>query len=137
MGNIMIQDKHKDYLCTEVGAVSEGNPGALNVLMRFFMDAPEDLEKKHYELVFSYLKTSGITGPAIWLVYKDICGEEIAKFSALLLASMLGAYSGLPGLVEIARTQGRHAVQDNIPDFGVLAIDILDNLTKVMDKSLN
>ena len=52
--------------------LGQGNPGALNVLMR--------LDVKH----LAVLADKAIHGSDIWCLYKDECGEDIEKLKAKL-----------------------------------------------------
>jgi len=52
--------------------LGQGNPGALNILMR--------LDLEHLTL----LADKGIYGSDIWVLYKDKCGEDLDKFKAKL-----------------------------------------------------
>lgn len=64
-----------DNLQTIMVKMSEGNPGALTVLMA--------MHKKQGQMAFMEmlsLDDMNIRGPQIWLGYKDHCGEDIDKF---------------------------------------------------------
>ena len=57
-----------------VGALSEGNPGALRVLMELFgKDGAGFLD------VFG-CDSKRLYGSRIWMLYKDVCGEDIERF---------------------------------------------------------
>ena len=66
--------------------MSEGNPGALTVLMNMLSD-PTGLLK-----ILS-LDSLGIRGPKIWMLYKDCSGENMDKFYKSLDLLRCGAYS--------------------------------------------
>ena len=51
--------------------MSEGNPGALSVLMPLMTDDP---------LILLDLDDMNIRGPQVWVGYKDFCGEDLEKF---------------------------------------------------------
>lgn len=72
--------------------LSGGNPGALNVLMRLMAEAgaidPDDIMGGMGSVLF--LDTLNIYEEKIWMLYKDICGEDIVKVVGLLRACQLG-----------------------------------------------
>jgi hypothetical protein len=61
----------KDTICL----MSEGNPGALSVLMQMFNNNPDD-----GILAILHLDDMNIRGTQIWIGYKDHCGQDIDKF---------------------------------------------------------
>ena len=75
--------------------LSEGNPGALTVCMEIFtQNAAIDPDAFLSGLgPLLALDTLGIYGSSIWLLYKDICGEDITKTLAVLRAWQLGFVS--------------------------------------------
>jgi hypothetical protein len=52
--------------------MSEGNPGALSVLVELDLDLILDLDDMN------------IRGPQIWVGYKDHCGKSIERFKTLV-----------------------------------------------------
>ena len=55
--------------------MSEGNPGALSVLVKLMAtDDPLDI------MLVLHLDDMNIRGAQIWIGYKDHCGEDIEKF---------------------------------------------------------
>jgi len=56
--------------------ISEGNPGAISVLVQLQYAA---------ELI-EYLHEHGPRGSALWMLYKDECGEDAWKLGELLAA---------------------------------------------------
>jgi hypothetical protein len=76
-------------------ALSEGNPGALNVLTQIMQeDAKIDPDggTMGFFGAFLMLDTIGIYGSRLWMLYKDVCGQKIAKVLLLLRACQLGHY---------------------------------------------
>lgn len=60
--------------------MSEGNPGALRVIMELLQQGPMGLmDVLHFD-------DMGMRGPQIWIAYKDYCDCDIAKLSAALKA---------------------------------------------------
>lgn len=53
-------------------ALSEGNPGALNVLMQL-------MKGQHGFMHVLMCDTKRLYGSRIWMLYKDICGENIER----------------------------------------------------------
>lgn len=51
--------------------LSEGNPGALTVLMKVMVARPD---------LLLYMHDHGPRGSDIWVLYKDECGEDIYLF---------------------------------------------------------
>ena len=73
-------------------SMAEGNPGALSVCLQLFQDAPRiDPDNKLAGLGYLLnLDTLGIYGPRIWMLYKDVCGQDLTKTCAILRAWQLG-----------------------------------------------
>ena len=116
--------------------LSEGNPGALNVIMTLVKESPTidpDAAMGPFAHLLS-LDSFGIYGSNIWILYKDICGQDITNMIAVLRAIQLGilpigmlkrAIGGIngntkeavvldvPGLLE--------KVRDQLPRFGKAA----------------
>jgi hypothetical protein len=68
---LTLQDDYK----SGVEKISEGNPGALRVLMQCY--------QKNFivgQLVLTKLDEKEIYGWKIWELYKDKCGEDLDKF---------------------------------------------------------
>ena len=78
--------------------LSDGNPGALNVLISLVNTGNPD--------VLLVLDELEIYGPKIWLLYKDLAGEEIINMFALLDAARRGiggvTYDAIANAVESA-----------------------------------
>jgi hypothetical protein len=55
-----------------VAEMSEGNPGALSVLVRLLKERPLD-----GPFVILHMDDMNIRGTQIWLAYKDHCGQDI------------------------------------------------------------
>lgn len=56
-----------------LSALSEGNPGALRVLMELFGDGAGFLDVLGCD-------SKRLYGSRIWMLYKDVCGEDIERF---------------------------------------------------------
>jgi len=66
--------------------MSEGNPGALTVLMQM-MQNPTSI----FDVLL--LDSLDIRGSKIWMLYSDSCGKNTGKFNRTLMALRCGAYS--------------------------------------------
>lgn len=75
-----------------VSALSEGNPGAVMVLMEMLSKGAQidpDAALGGVSALF-FLDSLGIYGPRIWVLYKDVCNQKISRTIALLRAHQLG-----------------------------------------------
>lgn len=75
--------------------MSEGNPGALNVLILLFKENASidpDSALEGLGTILS-LDSYGIYGSKIWILYKDICEENLVKMIAVLRACQLGLFN--------------------------------------------
>ena len=75
-------------LIDAVVALAEGNPGALTVLKKVLDTDP--LEGFFKLLNFD---SFGVYGSKIWMLYKDVCGEDLNKVLSLLDDVRLGKIS--------------------------------------------
>jgi hypothetical protein len=75
--------------------MSEGNPGAITVLTRLLKESedidPQDMLGGLGKIL--YLDTLQIYGSRIWVLYKDVCGENLSKMVAVLRSVQLGDLS--------------------------------------------
>lgn len=73
-------------------ALSDGNPGAVNVIAQILKNGTEiDPDSMFGGMgALLYLDTYGLYGPDIWILYKDVCGENLARVIALLRATQMG-----------------------------------------------
>ena len=82
--NMTVQDS--------IVALAEGNPGALTVCINILKQAKAiDPQGAMVGLgpILS-LDTHGIYGPRIWMLYKDVCGQDMPKMLAALRSVQLG-----------------------------------------------
>jgi len=72
--------------------LAEGNPGALSVCVQMLTETekidPDAILKGLSGLLM--LDTLGIYGSEIWILYKDVCGEDITDTIAILRGFQLG-----------------------------------------------
>jgi hypothetical protein len=75
--------------------MSEGNPGAVTVLIELYDKTPEIDPMSALDGLgaIMWLDTFGIYGSRIWMLYKDVCGQDIAKTNWMLRACQLGIIS--------------------------------------------
>lgn len=64
-------------LVSKIARMSQGNPGAATVLM-------QAAKTQYSEDVIARLDSASIHGSAIWILYKDICDEDIDKLVNLI-----------------------------------------------------
>ncbi|MDD3906426.1 MAG: hypothetical protein PHS46_07910 [Candidatus Omnitrophica bacterium] len=72
--------------------LSEGNPGGLTVCMTAFSNghAIDPMGALGGLAPLLALDTLGIYGSRIWMLYKDVCGERLPYFLAMLRGWQLG-----------------------------------------------
>jgi len=85
----------QDNGLTALMKLSEGNPGAMSVLMEMMTQAadidPDDIMGSFGALL--HLDSMGIYGPRIWMLYKDVCKENLNATLGLMRAVQLGFIS--------------------------------------------
>lgn len=87
MGKVTMQDSVADVLYK----ISEGNPGALNVLMRIIKEGKRiDPYSAGHILTVAAFDDMRIYGPDIWTLYKDVCGQNLSLMLAVLRAHQFG-----------------------------------------------
>ena len=108
--------------------MADGNPGAIGVMMDILKHA-EEIDPDNIlgctGTLFS-LDSYGIYGSDIWMLYKDICEQDLYSMLALLRAVQLG-FCHVDELIAAIRNgemqQGRlveliFKVQERLPNFG-------------------
>lgn len=107
--------------------MSEGNPGALKVLMDSFDKVPEidpDDVFGPWGLMM-HLDSLGIYGDRIWMLYKDLCGQDIVNTIAMARAWQLGIVrsedlkDAINGLTVLNVNDILNQVKDRLPNFAV------------------
>ena len=85
-----------DNTISAITKMSDGNPGAVTVLMELLNEGgkidPDDFMGGLGSVLA--LDTLGIYGSSIWVLYKDVCGQEVNKMIAVLRSHQLGFISG-------------------------------------------
>ena len=83
-----------DNLVEAVYKLTEGNPGATRVCAELMMNTEDyDVDAPHGFLKLMSLETLEIYGSRIWMLYKDVCKENIMFVVVLLRAWQLGILS--------------------------------------------
>lgn len=91
MGRLNLDDGFNDILFK----MSDGNPGAINVMMDAMDNAPSiDPDNMMGGMGFVLnMDSFGIYGPKIWRLFKDVCGENIAATIGVVRAVQCGILS--------------------------------------------
>lgn len=86
-GRIDIHDSVIDV----IHKLSEGNPGAVTVLARWLKEGRAiDPDAMSPLLQMCSLDDLDIVGSQIWVLYKDVCDQDMRRFLSLLRAHQLG-----------------------------------------------
>lgn len=85
----------QDDVQSAIMKLAEGNPGALRVCCDLFKATPEVDPQAGFGgyTPLLFLDTLNVYGSEIWMLYKDVCGEDIRKTIAVLRACQLGFVS--------------------------------------------
>ena len=98
-------------------AMSDGNPGAITVMMQIMEHAKRVDPITEPFMAILWLDAHGIYGSQIWMLYKDVCQENIYNLLALLRHVQLG----LSRAEDIMKPKDMDAVlaevQEQIPTF--------------------
>jgi hypothetical protein len=87
--------KLEDTVMSACIKMSDGNPGAISVMASMVRDG-EKIDPDSFMGGFCNvleLDTLGIYGPRIWMLYKDVCGQDLRVTCAILRANQLGFLS--------------------------------------------
>ena len=122
MGNSQERIKLEDSTLDVFTKLSEGNPGALTVLMSVLENAPIVDPQAFGGGVITLLAfdTHGIYGSRIWMLYKDVCGQDIPNVIAVLRAMQLGF---------VRESEVDHAIDNR-----GAGLDVPDLLKQVMER---
>lgn len=72
--------------------MAEGNPGAITVLIRLMKEG-EAIDPQCFMGGLGAIlgmDTHRVYGSKIWMLYKDVCGQDLVKMMAVLRACQLG-----------------------------------------------
>jgi len=110
--------------------LGEGNPGALSVMCQMLKEGPEiDPQSADPFLAVLALDTHEIYGSDIWILYKDICGQDMTKMLGVLRSIQLGhtRESEVKDQIAVPRKAGEPVldvdsmltkVRSELPEFG-------------------
>jgi len=119
MARLELDDSFKDILFK----LSEGNPGALTVCMEMYTKgAAIDPDAFSPIAPLLGLDTLEIYGSRIWMLYKDVCGQNLTKTIGLLRGWQLGF---------VSQAELKHAIEnygDGL-DLDKILIQVQDALT--------
>lgn len=119
-----------DSFLSIASKLSEGNPGALNVIMRM-VKSSEKIDPDAAMGPFAHLlnlDSFGVYGSKIWILYKDVCGEDLVNTIGVLRAVQLGMMS---------RGALTRAIDESISPLESVKIDIPDLLAKIREQLPN
>lgn len=134
----------QDTPLTAIAKLSEGNPGAISVIGNLFVTSksvdPDSAIMGGFGVLLN-LDMLELSGPEIWVMYKDICKENIIDTHALIRAAQLGLVSreyvrkqiGIGGSIDMQDIKNR--VQGQLPEFGLVDLDreeLLTDLARVL-----
>lgn len=87
--------KLTDTLLDATVKLGEGNPGAISVIMQLIKNGSIiDPDAAFGEIAnLLSLDSLGIYGPRIWMLYKDVCDQNLVNTIAVLRAVQLGKLS--------------------------------------------
>jgi hypothetical protein len=123
---------------TAMFKLCEGNIGALNVLIQLTVAYERvDPDSALGDLTgLLSLDSFGIYGPRIWMLYKNVCGENIINMIAVLRAVQLGMLrrdmmdraidGGDLESAKIGMEEIKAAVQEQLPRFGRVTLEELN-----------
>lgn len=123
MGKINLEMNAMDVIMT----LSDGNPGAMKVLMDSFEQMPQidpDDAFGSWGLLL-HLDSMEIYGERIWMLYKDLCGQNMVNTIAMARAWQLGIVrsedlrDAINGLTVINVNDVLDQVKDRLPNFAV------------------
>jgi hypothetical protein len=85
----------EDTTMDMIKKMSMGNPGAISVICQILKDGalidPDDAFGGFSTIL--HMDTWGIRGPKIWMLYKDVCGEDLVKTIGMIRSVQLGITS--------------------------------------------
>ena len=123
LSRIQYSDTTQDALVK----MCEGNPGGLRVCMELLTKAGEiDPDNIMGGLGFVLnLDTLGLYGSKIWMLYKDVCNQDLTKTCAILRGWQLG-YVAEDDILHAVDNYGDglnpgailNQVQETLPNFG-------------------
>lgn len=111
-----------DDFKTIILKLSDGNPGAITALAKVSSEYVK-IDPQSANADFSPLFDMdylGFYGSDIWILFKNICGEDVLKFIVLMRSIQMGLLDG---------TKVQEAVENEVGDF-----DFVELLAKLQNK---
>jgi hypothetical protein len=107
-----------------VFAMSDGNPGAITVIMDGFRlgDSIDPQGMGGWGFVLN-LDQYGIYGSRVWRLYKDLCGESLSKAIAMVRSAQMGLISAetlntaIDGTAKVDVDQTVSRLKEKLPGF--------------------
>lgn len=120
-----------DTLQSALAKMAGGNPGAITVMIGMIKLAPKiDPQGALGGLgAVMSLDTEGIYEERIWMLYKDVCGEDMVKTLACLRGSQLGFITNIQLNNAIDNPNGSFDVDDLLTKIkeGLKEFDVADS----------
>ena len=129
MPKIEANDSIEDVLVK----LSEGNPGALSVIVQIIKQANKINPACNFTIYLLILDTLKIHGSKIWMLYKDVCDQNLINTLGILMAYQLGNISEL----ELKAAINNYGKNINIEDImGFVRTQVPDFTKKITMKEL-
>lgn len=124
----------EDTTSTMLLKLSKGNPGAISVLVRMLKEGESiDPDSMSPFMAILQLDSMGINNGSIWMLYKDICGQDLEKMLGVLRGVQLGLLSEEHLLAAIESRYKGVSVDDllskvkkELPNFGLKPVVICE-----------
>lgn len=117
-----------DSMQTAIVKMADGNIGAVTVLMEMLKQGGKIDPYTDPLILILHLDDMGVYGSRIWMLYKDVCGQNLSKTLALVRARQLGFVSEVT-LLHAINNHGHgidvpdlcRQVKERLPDFNLEA----------------
>ena len=117
--------------------LADGNPGAVRVLCELFHASPivDPIGVTGFAPL-DWLDTWEVYGPHIWLLYKDICGEDIVQMLTAIRAAQLDIIpsSDLTTAIQLADAPSEQTHHGFISDFDGLLEQVRERVPEFAKK---
>lgn len=114
----------EDNIMTAMTKLAEGNPGAITVMCKMLEQGKKIDPYCDPIMTLLGLDSFALYGSRIWMLYKDVCGQDIVKTLAVLRAVQLGIIGRLTmnGAIDNGNTLDIESIIESVkkelPDFG-------------------
>lgn len=82
--------EHGMTLMDAILAMSDGNPGAISVLTEYSLKVESMDPEGGLVCALRSLDNLKLYGPEVWMLFKDVCGQNLWRFALILRAYQLG-----------------------------------------------